>query len=319
MSLHQKSNSFIFFGTSEFAIPSLEALLEEGYSIPLVVTTPDKPKGRGLKLLPTPVKEKALELKLKLFQPESLKSSQVVDFIKSHNADGMVVVSYGKIIPPEIFRSFRLGGLNVHPSLLPKYRGPAPIQRAILNGEEVTGVTIMLIDEGVDSGPVLSVKEVPIEPFESYGSLADKLSKEGAKLLIETLPGWISRAIEPVSQKDREATYAEPIRKEETLIDWSEKGVAIVRKGRAFDPRPGAYTLFKGKRIKCYELSMADFTAKGEPPGKVLGISKKGLLVKGGDDSVVVIGSLQRESKQKMPASEFVKGHPDLVGSVMGV
>lgn len=316
---HHKSPSVAFFGTPEFALPSLEMLVKRGFSVSLVITAPDRPKGRGLQLTPPPVKTLAGSLGLKVFQPETLKKPEVITEILSHKPDILVVVAYGRLIPSELFRSVPYGAINVHPSLLPRYRGPAPIQRTILAGEEITGVTIMIIDEGIDSGPILASKFVPLAPFETAGELSEKLAKEGANLLVEILPKWISGEITPVPQNDAEATFAPAIRKEETRIDWSMESRYVINTCRAFDPVPGAFTTFRGKRIKCYGAARPSMDFPEGVPGKVMGVSREeGLIVCAGDGKMVGIKFLQMEGKKRLPAVEFVKGMQGIIGSRLG-
>ncbi|MEJ5300741.1 MAG: methionyl-tRNA formyltransferase [Thermodesulforhabdaceae bacterium] len=313
-----KHPSVVFFGTPEFALPTLESLVEAGCYIPLVVTAPDRPKGRGLRLTPPPVKTLALSLGLRVFQPEKLKNSETISAILDCKPDVLVVVAYGKLIPPELFQAVPFGALNVHPSLLPKYRGPAPIQRAVLAGENITGVTIMLIDEGLDSGPILASRSIPVKPFETAGELSERLACEGASLLVETLDKWLGKEITPQPQNHDEATFAPAIQKEETKIYWEQPGQNIVNVCRAFDPTPGAYTIFKGRRIKCFSAKIASMKFPKAVPGEVVGFNEEGLLVCTGDGDIVVMGELQIEGKKRLPAKEFVKGVPDIVGSKLG-
>lgn len=312
------SRSVVFFGTPEFALPSLEAIVRAGFSVPLVVTAPDRPKGRGLQLTPPPVKTFALNLGLKVTQPEKIRKPEVINEILSYNPDVLVVVAYGRLIPPELFRSVPFGAVNVHPSLLPKYRGPAPIQRAILAGDEITGVTIMLIDEGLDSGPVLSMKTVTIEPFETAGELSGRLAVEGAHLLVETLGKWLDGEISPEPQDNGIATFAPAIQKKETLIDWEREAAHIINLCRAFDPVPGAYTIFQGKRIKCFGARKASTRFPDAKPGEVVGVSEEGLLVQAGDGETVALAFLQMEGKKRLTAKEFVKGLRNIIGSRLG-
>lgn len=314
----RKSPSIVFLGTPEFALPSLEELIRNGFSISLVVTAPDRPKGRGLRFTPPPVKVLAVSSGLKVFQPESLKDEKVISEILSCNPDVLVVVAYGRLLPAKLFRSVPFGALNVHPSLLPKYRGPAPIQRAILAGEEITGVTIMLIDEGLDSGPILSAKPVEIEPFETAGELLEKLAREGAKLLVDALPKWLSGSIDPTFQDNDMASFAPALRKDEALINWRKDGRSIINLCRAFDPIPGAYTSFQGKRIKCFGARRPSVNFPPSRPGEVMGVGEEGLFVCAGDGETVAIGFLQLEGRKRLPAKEFVRGFQDIVGSCLG-
>ncbi len=312
------ARSFIFFGTPAFSLPALDALVAAGFSLPLVVTAPDRPKGRGLRVEASPVKQRAVALGLEVFQPERLRDPHVLETLQRFSPDGLVVVAYGRLIPPQIFRAFPLGAVNVHPSLLPRYRGPAPVQRAILQGDRSTGVTIMLIDEALDAGPVLAAKEVPIEPFETAGVLSTRLAYEGARLLVETLTAWARGSIIPVPQRHQEATYAPPIQKDETRLDWRAPAEAVVNRCRAFDPSPGAYTLWRGTRLKCFNARCTSLRTPAGIPGYVLGVGDDGLLVRAGDGVVVGLGMVQLEGKRRLPAQECVKGSPGIIHAVLG-
>ncbi len=311
-------------GTPDFAIPSLEKLYTQktnhdtSFDIKLVVTRPDKPKGRGLKPQPTPVKLLAKKLGLNIFQPSSIKHPDSIRTITSLNADVAVVVAYGQIIPTELLHSFPMGVINLHPSLLPKYRGAAPIQRAILNGEEQTGITTMLLDEGLDSGPILLQEKVPIELCENAGSLHDKLSGVGAELLAKTLLLLGSSKLTPAPQDHASATYADPIKKEELLISWTQPAELIIRQIRAFDPLPGAYTFWKGKRLKCYGACYSKWVVPSGKAGEVIGMEDNKVVIKASDNKGVTISHLQLEGRKKLSAEEFVRGTKNFIGSVLG-
>ena len=298
----------VFLGTSDFACASLERLIKEGAEIPLVITQPDRPKGRGKRLAPPPVKILALGYGIEVYQPERIRENSSIERIKSCNPDCLVVVAYGQIIPSELLEA-PFGAINVHPSLLPRYRGAAPIQRALLSGDPITGISIMLMDEGVDTGPILSQEAVPIEENDTFGTLHDKLARIGAELLCSTLRLWYRGEIEPVSQDDRNAVEAPPIAKDEVRISWKLPAERIVNTIRAFDPIPGAYCFFRGNRIKCFRARLTSSKYPPEEGGRILGISKDGLMVTGGDGRVLVIGSLQLAGKRRILASEFMRGY----------
>ncbi len=310
-------------GTPAFAVPALKMLhefREEAFrfDIRLVVTQPDRPKGRGLKPTPPPIKSLAEKMGLKVFQPEKIKSEEAIEVITSCNADVAVVVAFGQIIPQKLLEAFPMGVINVHPSLLPKYRGAAPIQRAILNGEKESGVTIMLLDEGLDSGPILTQEATTIEKCENAGSLHDRLSTLGARLLVETITLLRKSQIKPVPQDESLATYAKPISKDELIINWNQPADSIIRTIRAFDPVPGAYTFWQGKRLKCFDACYSEWTTSGGKPGAVLGLENGKVLVKASDGNAVTIGELQLEGRKKLKAEEFLRGTKNFTGTVLG-
>lgn len=310
----------VFCGTPEFAIPSLEALYTCSWcDLVCVVTGRDKPKGRGLKLQSPPVKVRAEELGLRVFQPERIRSSDSIDYIKSLNPDVLVVVAYGQFIPRDLLYSFRLGAVNVHPSLLPKYRGAAPIQRAILAGEDRTGVTVMLIDDGMDSGPILAMEKVEIGHCESAGALHDRLAHMGAELLVKTLEEWSVGEVVPIPQDDALATYALPIQRNETIIDWNNSAAFVSRQIRAYDPFPGAVTFWKGRRLKCFGTSRPKIVPVTDRPGKVIEVNSSYALIQAGDGAAVPVGFFQLEGRRCLRVDEFIRGVPNFVGSVLGV
>ncbi len=297
----------IFFGTPEFAIPSLRTLVQRRFPVDLVVTRPDRRKGRGQKLSPPPVKEAALELGLECFQPENLKDQRVIEDITKRNPDCVVVVAYGEIVPKKLIEAIPLGAVNVHPSLLPKYRGAAPIQRAIMAGETETGVTVMLLDEGMDSGPILSQMKIPLAPTDTLGSLHDTLSKVGADLLADTLERYFRGEIKPRPQAHEEATFAPAIKKEESLIDWSKGSEGIANLIRAIDPVPGAYTLWEENILKVFAPRVESVHVGGKP-GQVIESAPHGLLVAAGDGRGIRIGEVQLAGQRRMKFSEFARG-----------
>lgn len=298
----------IFLGTSDFACPSLERLIKEGAEILLVVTQPDRPKGRGRRLSSPPVKALALQHGIEVYQPDRIRDSSSINFIRSLYPECLVVVAYGQVIPPELLRP-KFGAINLHPSLLPRYRGAAPIQRALLSGDSLTGVSMVLMDEGLDTGPILSQCEIPIETNETFGALHDRLARIGAELLCSTLRLWYLGRIEPIPQDDVDAIGAPPIAKDETRISWELPAERIVNMIRAFDPAPGAYCLFRGGRMKCFRARLTAVCSSQRGGGRILGISEDGLMVTGGDGRVLAIGYLQPAGKKRIPASDFIRGY----------
>lgn len=305
----------VFFGTPDFAVPTLRRLAAEKGTVALVVTQPDRPRGRGRKTGPSPVKKLAEASGIPVLQPSSVREPETLATIASVGAECAVVVAYGRILPQKLLELFPLGVLNIHGSILPAYRGAAPIQRAILAGERTTGVTVMLLDAGMDTGPVLSRKRVPIEESDTFGTLHDTLAEMGADLLVKTLVDWRQGRIEAQPQDERRATYAPPVKKEELRIDWTRPAKEVVNRIRAFDPWPGAHCLWGDRRIKCFKAFLPDLASRGAP-GEVLGESVAGLLVLAGDGKAVCIRELQMEGQRRLPAVEFLRGRPVDQGSM---
>lgn len=305
----------VFCGTPDFAVPTLMTLHQRGADVVLVVTQPDRPKGRGQKPVPSPVKQVADELGLPVIQPDRIRDPEVLRRLTSLGAHCLILVAYGQILPKALLEAFPLGALNVHPSLLPKYRGSAPIQRAILHGDSETGVSIMLMDEGMDTGPVLAMKRVPIGPEDTFGTLHDTLSQLGAELLWDTLENWRHGRCRPTPQDPDGVVPAPPVQKHEAHVDWNEEAFFVWCRIRAFDPRPGAYVLHGAKRIKVFNARLSSFST-GAAPGEVLGLTRDGLLVCAGDGGAVTIGTLQLEGKKAVPAEAFLRGYSLPPGSV---
>jgi methionyl-tRNA formyltransferase len=314
--LDEGSPGIVFMGTPDFALPSLKRLAAAGTPIHMVVTQPDRPKGRGKKLSRPPVKVLAEELNIPVYQPESVRAKEAIEHIRSADVECAVVVAYGQILPKVFLDSLDLGALNVHASLLPKHRGAAPIHRSILDGDRATGISIMLLDQGMDTGPVLSRRELPIGEEDTFGTIHDKLAGLGADLLFETLMEWTARRIRPCPQEEALATYAPPIAREELRLDWSQSAQRIVNKVRAFDPWPGAYASCDGRRLKMYKASLLPLRSEGKP-GEVLGHSEKGLVVLAGDGQAVCVGELQMEGQRRLLAEVFLRGRPIAAGSLM--
>ena len=246
----------IFMGTPDFSVGTLEALVEAGHEVVLAVSQPDKPKGRGKEMQFTPVKECALKYNIPVYQPRRVREAECIEELRKYNADIMVVVAFGQILPKEILEMAPYGCVNVHASLLPKYRGSAPIQWAIINGEEVTGVTTMQMDEGLDTGDMLLKTEIPIEEKETGGSLFDKLAAAGAKLCVETLEALQNKTVTPIPQGETTTAYAKMLDKQLGNIDWTKRAVEIERLIRGLTPWPSAYTDWNGKVMKIWDAEV---------------------------------------------------------------
>ena len=315
----------VFMGTPDFARDSLEAIYNAGYEIPAVVTVPDKPKGRGMKLIPCEVKEYAIENNIKVYQPEKLRDNEeIVKILKDTNPDVICVVAYGKIIPKEILEIPKYGCVNVHPSLLPKYRGSAPIQWAILNGDKETGVTTMYLDEGMDSGDIILQTETKINKDETSGELWNRLSKIGAELLVETLER-IENKTAPRTKQGNEFTLAPMLEKSQAKIDWENKTAQEIKNlVRGLNPIMGAYAILNEKKIKFWKvenLTRAQFIDKYPEfkeydyrfaeidPGTVLYVDKKEALYVMAKDGILKILEMQGENARRMSAPEFLRGN----------
>lgn len=293
-------------------LPTLRALAARpDFEVVLVLTRPDRPAGRGLKLRPTPVKELAQELGLPLFQPE--KVNREVERLRELRPDVTVVVAYGQILSKDVIEVPRLGTVNLHASLLPKYRGAAPVQWALIKGETVTGVTTFLIDEGLDTGPILLQREVPIAPEDTAGSLERKLAEVGAELMVETLEGLREGTLDPQPQDDAQATYAPKITQEMARLDWTKSAQELHHWVRALEPVPGAFTLFRGRRLKVHRTRvLPEAPAKGEP-GAIVGVGEEGLRV-AASDGVLELVEVHPEGKRRMSGRDFANGYRVRVG-----
>lgn len=316
----------VFMGSADFAVPSLRALAGAGYAVALVVTRADKPVGRGLVLSETPIKKAARELGIPVFQPATLRKPEVLDTLREARPDVIVVAAYGRILPPEVLAlpprlpSGPYGCVNVHGSLLPKYRGAAPIQWAILNGEDETGVTIMAMDEGMDTGPVAARRALPIAPEDTAGTLAERLAPLGARLLVETLPGLLEGSLVPDPQDDALATLAPILKKEDGRVDWSRPSLDIVNLVRGLTPWPGAFTsLPGGPRLRVWPpVRVASGAApSAAPPGQVFDIRRDGMVVRTGDGAVV-LEQVQPEGRRPMTPWELAAGRRVAKGDRLG-
>jgi methionyl-tRNA formyltransferase len=307
----------VFCGTPRFAVPTLEKLAEAGHAVPLVVTQPDRPRGRGMEVTVSPVKEAALRLHLPLVQPEKIKTNE--DFraqLAGLNPDAIIVVGYGRIIPQWMIDLPRWGNLNLHASLLPRYRGAAPIQWAIANGESVTGVTTMRIDTGLDTGAILLQLEVPIEPSDSAETLGPKLAAVGAALMVKTLQGLESGQVRAVPQDHTKATLAPILKKEDGRIDFSRTANEIFNRLRGFQPWPGAFTTFKGKALQVHKASPSTLKCSVEP-GEIA-TDGTSLTVGCGQGTALDLIEIQMEGKRRMLAREFINGYRPKPGDRLG-
>jgi methionyl-tRNA formyltransferase len=297
----------VFLGTPSFAVPTLERMVEDGHRVIAVFTQPDRPKGRGGQLAESPVKQAAVRLGVPVNQPERVRRQEVVEQLKQWKPDVMVVVGYGQIIPQSIIDIPPLGIINVHASLLPKYRGAAPIQWAIANGESRTGVTTMRIDAGLDTGDMLLKWETEIGPEENALELRERLARAGAELLAETLPGLTAGTIVPEPQDNTQATLAPILKKEDGLIDWSKTAQVIFNRSRGFLPWPGAYTLFRGQVFHLRRARVAETDAVWMEEGRLRG-EKRRLFADCGAGTVLELLEVQIEGRKRIPADAFLNG-----------
>ena len=306
-----------FAGTPDFAVPALEALLHSTHTVVGVLTQPDRPKGRGRQLAASPVKEAALAHGLPVSQPLTLKDEAGRVDLASWQPDALVVVAYGLILPRAALTLPRLGCLNIHASLLPRWRGAAPIQRAVLAGDATSGVTIMLMDVGLDTGPMLLKKEVPIARTDTGGSLHDRLAALGASAILEALDGYSTGGLQPVPQPTEGVTYAAKLDKAEALIDWSKDAHEIERLVRAFNPWPVAETRLDGEQLRIYDAG-ADGSGSGPDPGTITAIHGDAVVVQCGS-GCLALRQVQRPGRRPVSAGDFARGGgPDLVGKRLG-
>lgn len=314
------SVNIVFMGTPAFAVPSLEALLKEGYRVVGVVTQPDRPQGRKKVLTPTPVKEAALRHGLPVLQPQRLRAPEAVEELASLKPDLIVTAAYGQILPKSVLDLPKYGCLNVHGSLLPKYRGGAPIQRSIINGEKETGVTLMYMAEGLDTGDMIAKTVVPIEDEDTAGTIFEKLSVVGAELLIRQLPMILDGTAERIPQNDEESTYAANLTREDEKIDWHATSREIFNRVRGLVPFSGGFTTWNDEVFKVWAVAkpgVGSVDAPGQAPGTVLDLSPAGIEVQTGDGSVLLT-RVQPAGKKAMDASEFIRGGVMKKGTVLG-
>jgi methionyl-tRNA formyltransferase len=306
----------LFLGTAEFACPTLEALLASRHQVLGVVTQPDRPKGRGQKLIATPVKSIALKAGLPVYQPEKIRDPAFLKILESLRPELMVVAAYGQILSAAVLAVPPRGCVNVHGSVLPKYRGAAPIVRAILAGERRTGITTMFMDPGMDTGPILLTEETEIEEEDTAGSLHDRLARIGARLLLLTLERLEENALVPRPQEHSLATLAPKVEKEEARILWTAPARQIFNRVRAFDPWPGAYTSWLGRTLKLFRPRLIE--AQGTPyPGTVVAASAEGIRIASAEGDLL-IREVQAESRPRMKVSDFLRGNPLAAGARLG-
>lgn len=304
----------IFAGTPEFAAQALKQLIAAGHEIVLVLTQPDRPAGRGMKLTPSPVKVVAEQHGIALWQPEKLRSAEQQAPVAAANADVMIVAAYGLILPQAVLDMPRLGCLNIHASLLPRWRGAAPIQRAILAGDSETGITIMQMNAGLDTGDMLSIHKLPITPSSTAATLHDQLAELGAHVIVEALVDLPRLQAQRVPQEESGVTYAEKLKKEEAAIDWQQSAAELDRMIRAFNPFPSAQTVLEETPIKIWR---AQSTAGNGKPGEIIAINRNGITVACGDNALILT-ELQKAGSKRMDAAAFLAGTPLSIGSCFG-
>jgi len=312
----QNKMKIIFFGTSEFAVPSLEQIVASRHKVLAVVTQPDRKKGRFQQLAAPRVKEAALKLRLPVFQPEDIDDKEFVEKLKQFSADLFVVVSYGKILKKEILGIPSKFCVNLHGSFLPRYRGAAPINWAIINGDETTGVSVIKMNEKMDEGDIILKKEVPIFSHDTAESLSSRLSDDGSLLLLEALNCIEKGNFKLEKQDDSKATYASKLSKEDGLVSWDKDALNILAHARGVRPWPGAYTYLSGKLVKICKMSIYGIGRTGKP-GQIIGIEKDGILV-GTKSGAIVLEEIQPESSRCMDVNAFLAGHKVRVGDMLG-
>lgn len=311
-----KKLRIVFMGTTSFGVASLEKLVALGYDVAAVVAQPDRPNKRGKKILALAFKKKAMDLGIEVLQPENIKDQEFVETLKTYEADVFIVAAYGQLLSEEILHMPTYGSLNIHGSLLPKYRGAAPIQRAIMNGEEKSGVTIMQMNLGMDTGDMLSKAETEITNQTTFETLHDDLALLGADLLIKTLDDLVSGKLDPVSQDENQATYAEKIQKDAGHINWGLKSGEILALINGTDPQPGAYFIYDDEKIKCFNPEIISWSGSEVPGTLITSDPKEGLIVKTGD-SALCIGSVQAPGKKRMETRVFLRGKTLETGTVL--
>ena len=307
----------VFMGTPQFAVTILESLLQSAYEVLAVYTQPDKPAGRGRPVVLPPVKRLALERQIQVIQPKTFKSREVVEQLASFQPELIIVAAFGAILPPEVLSLPKFACLNVHPSLLPRHRGPSPVANTLLGGDELAGVTIMLMDAGLDTGPILTQEKVGISFVDSTGSLSSKLAEAGARLLLETLPKWLGGELRQQAQDETQATYSKLITSKDTEIDWHLSALELWRRVRAYNPWPSCYSWCQGERLKIHRAIPLGDVAKGEI-GKVIALAEPpGVGVVTGQ-GILGLCQVQLEGRREMAVEDFVRGKRDFIGCVLG-
>ena len=307
----------VFMGTPQFAVTILESLLGSSYQVVAVYTQPDKSAGRGHRVASLPVKKLALERKIPVIQPETFESNEVADKLVSFQPEVIVVAAFGSILPPGVLSLPKFACLNVHASLLPRHRGPSPVANTILCGDELTGVTIMLMDAGLDTGPILAQEKVGISFMDTTGSLGTKLADVAARLLLQTLPRWLAGEIKLRAQDESRAIYSKLITSKDAEIDWHLSALQLWRMVRAYNPWPSCYTWWQGRRLKIHKAIPLGDAGNGEI-GKVMALAEQpgvGVVTKQG---ILGLCQVQLEGKRAMSVTDFVRGKRDFIGCVLG-
>ena len=300
--------NIVYMGTPDFAVPALKSLVENGFNISAVITQPDRPKGRGRSVSFSPVKDTALEYNLEVLQPEDVNDSEFIETMRNLNPDLFIVAAFGQILHKTVLEIPRFGAVNIHASLLPKYRGAAPIQRAILDNEPVTGITLMKMARGLDKGPILLKEEVPIKEYETTGQLFDRLADFSGDVAVKFLKESAGKELKAEPQDDSLASYASKITKEMAEIDWSENAVKISSLIRAMDPFPGATTILENKKIKLFSPEIADFESVSDKPGKIIIKDKNRFMVETGK-GVIELNEIQLPGKKRIQTADFLRGY----------
>lgn len=304
----------IFMGTPEFAVPAIDALIEAGHEIAAVFSQPDKPKGRGYTLTPPPVKVKAQEHGIPVYQPTTMKDGEALKIFEEIKPDVAVVIAYGKILPKDLLDAPKYGCINVHASLLPKYRGAAPIQWSVIDGEPKTGVTTQQMDAGLDTGDMLMKRETPIGPDETAGELHDRLSEMSAALIVDTLAALEQGQLKPEKQDDSMSCYAKMLTKELCAVDWSRNAQEIHNQIRGLSPWPVATAVLEGRKLKIHRSALSEAENEAAAPGEV--ISLEPLTVQCGSGALELL-EIQAEGKKRMKAADYLRGHQIPLGTVL--
>lgn len=310
------SHRTVFMGTPSFVVPVLDALqVCPEVEVAAVYTPPDRRRGRGQTHEASPVKQRGQELGIPVEQPRTFRDADVAARLESYRPDIIVVAAYGRLLPPEVLAIPPFGCLNLHPSLLPKYRGPAPVAGAILAGDGITGVSLMLLDEGMDTGPVIAQRERPIRKFDDAAMLTEELFAVGVTLLVETLPGWIGGSIPAVEQDGNLATYTNKLERGDGLADWRLSAETLARRQRAYAPWPGLYTRWEGKELKL--LDVAPLLGAGAEPGLVT-VAGGAAIAIGTGQGFLAVHTLQLEGRRPADAGDFLRGYPQFMGALLG-
>ncbi|MCD6096785.1 methionyl-tRNA formyltransferase [bacterium] len=316
---NSKNLNYVFWGTALFGAIILEELVKNNLFPHAVITQPDKPQGRGKKVSFSPVKEISLKYNLKVLQPEDISNNlQFVNLLKKFKPELFILAGYGKILPLEIINLPQFGSLNIHPSLLPKYRGASPVQFTILNNDKITGISIILMDEKMDHGPIVAQEKIKINPKSiTAPELSSKLAYLSAKTLLKTIPLWLNKKITPIPQKDSQATYTKIIQKKHGEINWNNSAEFIERMTRAFTPWPSAYTKWDNKIIKILKAKVVKNQIKKTTPGRVFLNENKEFCI-GTGQGILIVEKIQIQGKKPVSAKDFLNGYQQIIGAILG-